>query len=85
MRKWSNILEEKNADAIVGAIEFPLSEASRFGVISVDENRRILRFDEKPAQPTPMPHDSDACLRLDGHLLVSRPPPIRERLIEDVE
>ena len=50
-------LKEKNADAIVGAIEFPLSEASRFGVISVDEDYRILRFDEKPANPTPMPHD----------------------------
>ena len=75
-------LEEKNADAIVGAIEFPLSEASRFGVISVDENYRILRFDEKPPQPTPMPHDSTHAFVSMG-IYLFKTAAIRERLIED--
>src|SRR5436309_2435552 len=44
-------LRAKNADAVVGAIDFPVSEASRFGVIAVDEDYRIHRFDEKPANP----------------------------------
>jgi glucose-1-phosphate adenylyltransferase len=47
----------KQADAVVGAIDIPIQDASRFGVISVDEDYRITRFDEKPAQPTPLPGD----------------------------
>ena len=43
-----NLLIEKQADAIVGAIETRMADANRFGVIAVDEDRRILSFDEKP-------------------------------------
>ncbi len=55
-------LIEKQADAVVGAIEFPLSEASRFGVIGVDDDFRIQRFDEKPEHPIPMPGDPNQAL-----------------------
>jgi glucose-1-phosphate adenylyltransferase len=75
-------LQEKNADAIVGAIEFPVSEASSFGVISVDEDHRILSFDEKPANPKPMPHDpAHAFVSMGIYLFKTEA--IRERLIED--
>ena len=47
----------KQADAVVGAIEFPLAEASRFGVIGVNEDCQILRFEEKPPNPFPLPSD----------------------------
>ena len=47
----------KQADVVVGAIEFPLAEASRFGVIGVDDECRIVRFDEKPEHPMPLPSD----------------------------
>src|SRR5262250_1380582 len=50
-------LNAKEADAVVGAIDIPIAEASRFGIISVDEELRITRFEEKPAQPTPLPND----------------------------
>ncbi|GAB4204745.1 MAG: glucose-1-phosphate adenylyltransferase [Tibeticola sp.] len=46
---------ERGAPCTVACIEVPLSEASAFGVMAVDEGRRIVRFDEKPAQPAPMP------------------------------
>jgi glucose-1-phosphate adenylyltransferase len=75
-------LQEKNADAIVGAIEFPVSEASSFGVISVDEDHRILSFDEKPAHPKPMPHDPEHAFVSMG-IYLFRTEAIRERLIED--
>ncbi|MBI5410630.1 MAG: glucose-1-phosphate adenylyltransferase, partial [Nitrospirae bacterium] len=52
-----DFLIAKQADAVVGAIEFPLAEAGRFGVIGVDEDCRILRFDEKPECPSPIPSD----------------------------
>ncbi len=44
-----------HADLTVGCIEVPLSEASAFGVMSVDKNLEITRFTEKPAHPEPMP------------------------------
>ncbi|MEK6619202.1 MAG: sugar phosphate nucleotidyltransferase, partial [Nitrospirota bacterium] len=52
-----DFLIAKQADAVVGAIEFPLAEASRFGVIGVDDECRIVRFDEKPEHPMPLPSD----------------------------
>src|SRR5688500_20141631 len=45
------------ADAVVGALETPLRDATRFGVIGVDQASRILRWDEKPAEPMPLPMD----------------------------
>ncbi|MCK6421508.1 MAG: glucose-1-phosphate adenylyltransferase [Aquabacterium sp.] len=46
----------------VACIEVPRSEASAFGVMAVDESRRIIDFIEKPADPPGMPHDPDRSL-----------------------
>jgi glucose-1-phosphate adenylyltransferase len=46
----------------VACIEVPLADASAFGVMAIDANRRIVRFDEKPAKPAPMPARSDHAL-----------------------
>ncbi|MGE0680728.1 MAG: glucose-1-phosphate adenylyltransferase [Candidatus Binatia bacterium] len=48
---------ENSAEVTVAALPVPLAEASSFGVIQVDESQRILGFQEKPAQPKPMPND----------------------------
>ena len=77
-------LKTKNADAVVGAIEFPLSEASRFGVIAVDEHYRIHRFDEKPANPAPMPGDAERAFVSMG-IYCFRTQALRELLIEDAQ
>ncbi len=45
----------RGAEVVTGAIPVPIEEASRFGVLAVDEEYRILRFDEKPKNPRPMP------------------------------
>lgn len=42
---------EKNADATVCTIRVPLDEASRFGILDVDDDYRIAEFIEKPADP----------------------------------
>lgn len=42
---------EKNADATVCTIRVPLDEASRFGIIDVDEDFRVREFIEKPVNP----------------------------------
>jgi glucose-1-phosphate adenylyltransferase len=48
---------EVGADATVAAIRVPLADATRFGVVQVDELNRITGFEEKPARPTPLPDD----------------------------
>ncbi|HEX4824950.1 MAG TPA: glucose-1-phosphate adenylyltransferase [Candidatus Polarisedimenticolaceae bacterium] len=54
--------EEKGAIATVAAVEVPVGDASSFGVIAVDEENRITRFEEKPATPTPVPGRPDTAL-----------------------
>ena len=43
--------KKMNADCTIAVIEVPLKEASRFGIMSVDENGKIFKFAEKPKDP----------------------------------
>ncbi|HET6674271.1 MAG TPA: glucose-1-phosphate adenylyltransferase [Nitrospiraceae bacterium] len=79
-----HFLLSKQADVVVGAIETPLEDASRFGVISVDEDCRILRFDEKPANPSPMPGDPTQAFVSMG-IYLFRTESVREQLIRDAK
>ena len=36
----------------ISVLEVPLSEASRFGILSADNENRIFKFEEKPKNPT---------------------------------
>jgi len=45
----------KRADLTISAIEVDINEASRFGVIQVDETGRVCGFEEKPENPKPIP------------------------------
>ena len=49
-------------DCTVGCIEVPRHEAHAFGVMAVDERRRILEFVEKPPEPPAMPGKPDTSL-----------------------
>jgi glucose-1-phosphate adenylyltransferase len=53
---------ERQADLTIACIEAPLDEASGFGVMSIDEDGRILKFEEKPAKPQPMPGRPDMAM-----------------------
>lgn len=77
-------LMAKQADAVVGAIDIPIQDASRFGVISVDEDYRIVRFDEKPAQPTPLPGDPAHAFASMG-IYLFRTSAIRKFLMADAQ
>lgn len=72
----------KEADAVVGAIDIPIAEASRFGIVGVDEDLRITRFDEKPAQPTPIPNDPAHAFGSMG-IYLFRTKVVREHLLAD--
>ncbi len=51
---YSKMLEyhvEKNADCTIAVLDVPMEEASRFGIMSFDEDGRITEFAEKPKKP----------------------------------
>ncbi len=47
--------QERKAAVTLAAIEVPIGEASQFGVVAVDEQERIIGFQEKPKTPSPIP------------------------------
>ncbi len=53
---------EREADITVGCIEVPLEQASAFGVMNIDAESRITKFEEKPRNPEPMPGSEDQAL-----------------------
>jgi glucose-1-phosphate adenylyltransferase len=59
MLRFHNAVDAK---VTVACMEVAREEAKSFGVMSVDSARRITRFDEKPANPTPIPEDSERSL-----------------------
>jgi len=61
--------ESQRADITIAAYPTPLAEASRFGVLQVDERGRIIDFQEKPKDPKPMPGRPDMALCSMGNYL----------------
>jgi glucose-1-phosphate adenylyltransferase len=59
MAEWH---QQIGAEATVAALPVPIAEASEFGVMQVDENWRIIGFQEKPKNPTPIPGQPDLAL-----------------------
>lgn len=51
---YSKMLEfhkEKTAEVTIAVIEVPWYEASRFGIMNADDNKKIYEFEEKPQNP----------------------------------
>ena len=54
---------ENQADLTIGVLPVMREEAARqFGVLEVDANNRVIGFQEKPADPKPIPGDAVRCL-----------------------
>jgi glucose-1-phosphate adenylyltransferase len=60
---------QHGAALTVATIPVPLEEASSFGIIEVDADNRILGFEEKPANPRPMPNQPDMALASMGNYI----------------
>ncbi|MCK6371387.1 MAG: glucose-1-phosphate adenylyltransferase [Gammaproteobacteria bacterium] len=73
---------EKDAEITVGVVQVPLTEAHHFGVMTVDNSQRIIRFNEKPANPEPMPGSNDLALASMGIYVFDREF-LRQRLAID--
>ncbi|MDR3409448.1 MAG: glucose-1-phosphate adenylyltransferase [Formivibrio sp.] len=53
---------ELGAECTVGCLEVPRAEATAFGVMAIDDMRKITAFVEKPANPPCMPGKDDVAL-----------------------
>ncbi|MDX1823123.1 MAG: glucose-1-phosphate adenylyltransferase [Thiohalomonadales bacterium] len=75
---------EKEADVTVGCIEVPIERAHAFGVMEVDEEDRVLSFEEKPSEPKTKPGQTDAALCSMG-IYVFNTDFLFEQLIKDAD
>ena len=63
---------ENGADVTIAAYPTPVEEGNRFGVLQIDANWRITEFQEKPANPNPIPGRETHCLASMGNYIFSR-------------
>jgi glucose-1-phosphate adenylyltransferase len=83
-RKVLRFMIEKQADAVILAKTVVQTQAHRFGVVGIDEDRRIVEFLEKPASPPGLPWERSKSLISMGVYLFRTEPLIR-MLIEDAK
>jgi glucose-1-phosphate adenylyltransferase len=62
IRQMAEYHWQKNADVTIAALPVRIEEASQFGVMEVDNDWRVLGFEEKPANPKPIPGERDWAL-----------------------
>jgi glucose-1-phosphate adenylyltransferase len=53
---------EQDADITVACHDVPLADAGEFGVMQVDDDHRVVAFEEKPERPEPWPDRPDRAL-----------------------
>jgi len=53
---------DHEAAATLAAIEVPVSESHRFGIVQIDERDRVIGFQEKPRHTEPVPGSADQAL-----------------------
>ena len=61
-----------DADVTVACMPVEVTEASSFGVLTVDSDGRVTDFMEKPADPKPDPNDTGHCLASMGIYVFGR-------------
>jgi len=61
---------ESGAQMTVSCLEVPIEEAAgAFGVMKVDEENRVIGFEEKPENPSPIPGQKDLTLASMGNYI----------------
>ncbi len=60
---------QQAADVTMAALPVPMKQASSFGIIATEEDGRVCSFEEKPANPSPMPHDDSQAYASMGNYL----------------
>jgi len=52
----------KRADLTIATLEMGRKETSQFGVIQIDEDKKVIGFEEKPKEPKPIPGKPESSL-----------------------
>ncbi|MEW5949050.1 MAG: glucose-1-phosphate adenylyltransferase [Thermodesulfobacteriota bacterium] len=84
IRQMLQYHREKEAEVTVAAIPLPIEKSYPFGVIQVDDNWRIIGYEEKPENPHPIPGRPDTALVSMGNYLFDTTV-LCETLKKDVE
>ncbi|MEW6326425.1 MAG: glucose-1-phosphate adenylyltransferase [Thermodesulfobacteriota bacterium] len=84
IRRMLQYHREKEAEVTVAAIPLPIEKSHPFGVIQVDDNWRIIGYEEKPENPHPIPGSPDMALVSMGNYLFNTTV-LSETLKKDVE
>jgi len=71
---------QKAALATISAIPVPIDQATEFGVVEVDEDGRMIGFEEKPKRPKAMPGRPDWALASMGNYMFNSKFLVRELL-----
>ncbi len=73
---------DRGSQLTVAVRPVPIGEACEFGIVEADADGRVAGFEEKPAQPRPMPSDPARALSSMGNYIFNRDILV-ETLIED--
>ena len=71
--KMLRVHKEKGADCTIAVLDVPLEEASRFGIMSADEEGTIYDFEEKPKEP------KSTLASMGVYILLGVPAPLPDR------
>lgn len=71
IRQMVDFHKEQDADVTIAALPVPLRDARAFGVIAAGPDGRIEAFQEKPANPPPMPGNPHSALASMGNYVFS--------------
>ncbi len=73
---------ERQADLTIGCIPVLVRDGTNFGIMQVDDQDRVVGFQEKPANPMPLPDSPQMCLASMG-IYVFTARPMYELLCQD--
>jgi glucose-1-phosphate adenylyltransferase len=65
--------DESRADLTIAALRVSRDEARSFGVMQIDQDSRIIGFEEKPHEPKGIPGDESNCLASMGIYVFNAP------------
>lgn len=72
VRQMLDYHKEKKAFATIAAVPMPIESSAEMGVIEIDNDNRILDFEEKPASPKPMPKNKAMALVSMGNYIFNK-------------
>jgi len=83
-QKMVSFHRETEADLTVAAIETPITDGHRFGILEIDSSARVTGFEEKPEKPKPFPGNPDVALASMG-IYVFNMDVLKQAVEEDAE